>query len=571
MKRLLLATLLVSASPVQAGYLHLCPAAQAPRDGPRASLPGQAAVVAAARAQLPGCRALPLGVDTALVEALYPLAPGEQAAHTILLYGPAGQGRFVPSSHELPQLDRPGAAPARGPMPLRANLLSELRIRPFGVEERVRVEQRGGSLHLECRAGTRAAGVLLEGPWRLPLADLRIKASYSASAAFTLLAADAAASAKESAHALGALPASQGAHEAHEALLPIPGRLERAEWRQFVIGCPQGAASLALDALELEPAAVHRRLHPALRSAWIWEAAQWRDQGTALLAWARSEGIKELFIVVPLAGAAVREPTRLAVFVRRAGAAGIAVTSVEGDPHMVLPAQRAASVDRVRAYADYNRAAAPAERLRAMQFDVEPYLLPAHLLAPAERERAYLALAQALHAQAGGTPLEFVVPFWWGEKRELLARLARFADGLAVMDYRTAPGDIVRFAVPFLDWGSAHGKRVHIGLEAGPVAPELQRRYLRAGTGEPGQLLLAEAGDTQVLVLLRQGVQQAAVPRFRLASERLLDGSATSFHGRRGRLQALLPALERDFSAWPGFAGIALHGWQPDTEGRRLR
>lgn len=560
MKRLLLATLLVSASPAQAGYLHLCPSAQAPQDGPRASLPGQAAVVAAARARLPGCRALPLGVDAALVEALYPLAPGEQAAHTILLYGPAGKGRFVPSSHELPQPERPGAEPARVTMPLRANLLGQMRIRPFGVEERVRVEQRGGGLRIECDPGTRAAGVLLEGPWRLPLAGLRIKASYRASAAFTLLAADAAASARESAHALGELPA---AGSVREVLLPIPHRLERAEWRRFVIGCPQGAASLALDALALELAPTAVR--PPLRSAWIWEAAQWRDQGPALLDWARQEGVQELFIAVPLAGAAVREPARLAAFVRRAGAAGIAVTSVDGDPHMVLPAQRAASVDRVRAYAAYNRAAAPAERLRAIQFDVEPYLLPAHLLAPAERERAYLALAQALHAQAGATPLEFVVPFWWGDKRELLARLAPFADGLAVMDYRTAPGDIVRFAVPFLDWGSAHGKRVQIGLEAGPVAPELQRRYLRDEAGEPGQLLLAEAGDTQVLVLLRQGVEQAAVPRFKLGGERLLDGSATSFHGRRGQLKALLPALERDFSAWPGFAGIALHGWQPDT------
>lgn len=560
MKPLLLAALLVSASSAQAGYLHLCPPAQAPRDGPRAALPGPQGLVAVAGAQpgLPGCRAIPLGVDAALVEALHPLAPGEQAARTILLYGAAGTARFTPSSHELPQPERPGAQPARRPMPLHANLLPDARVRPFGVEERVRVEQRDGGLRIECRPGTRAAGVLLDGPWRLPLAELRVKAGYAASGAFTLQAADAAASAKESAHLLGELPA---AGTAREALLPIPAGLDRAEWRQFVIGCPQDGASLALDALVLEPAAVR----PSARSTWIWERSAWRDGGPELVAWARREGIRELFIVVPLDGAAVREPARLAAFVRRAGAAGIAVTAVEGDPHMVLPSQRAATVDRVRAYAAYNRAAAPAERLRAMQFDVEPYLLSDRVLAPKERDRAYLAMAEALHAQAGGTPLEFVVPFWWDDKHELLAGLAPFADGLAVMDYRTDPDQIVRFAVPFLDWGSRHGKRVHIGLEAGPVAAELQRRYLRAGAGEPGELLLAEAGGTQVLVLLRQGVREAALARFRLGGERLLDGSATSFHGRRGQLKALLPALERDFSAWPGFAGIALHGWRQAT------
>jgi hypothetical protein len=62
-----------------------------------------------------------------------------------------------------------------------------------------------------------------------------------------------------------------------------------------------------------------------------------------------------------------------------------------------------------------------------------------------------------------------------------------------------------------------------------------------------------------VLVLLRQPVKAASGPLYRLSGERTLDGSATSFHGRREGLRALLPALERDFSAWPGFAGIALH------------
>ena len=552
MKALLAALFLMSSS-AHAAYLQLCPAGAAPKGGVQTALRDGSVLVAHAAPQLPGCRAVPLGVDAAQVESLYPLAPGDSPARTILLYGAVGKVPFTPSSHDLPQPDRPGATPQRRPVPLRTNLLSEARVRPFGVEERVRVEHAEGKLRLSCGAGARAAGVLIDGPWQLPLADLRLTARFSASGAFSLQAADEASAARETSHPLGELDAAKGA-----AALALPAALDRAGWRQFVLLCPPQAATLTLDSLSLEPIPGK----PQPRASWIWERAEWRDKPDALLAWAKREAVRELFIVVPLEGARVREPARLAAFVRRAGQAGIAVTAVEGDPHMVLPSQRAATVDRARAYAAYNRAARPDERLRAMQFDVEPYLLDDAVLDPDLRDREYLAMARALHAAAGGMPLEFVVPFWWWDKDTLLDRLAQSSDGLAVMDYRTDPDQIIRFAVPFLDWGTRHGKRVHIGLEAGRVAPELQRRYVRADADEAGSLLVAQAGETPVLVLLRQPVKTAGGTLYRLSGERTLDGSATSFHGNPERLRALLPVLELDLPAWPSFGGIALHGWR---------
>ncbi|THC46151.1 hypothetical protein [Massilia sp. Mn16-1_5] len=552
MKALLAALLLMSSS-AHAAYLHLCPADAAPKDGVQVKLADGSVLAVSSAPQLPGCRASALGVDASQVESLYPLAPGDTPARTILLYGAVGNKPFAPSSHDLPQPDRPGAVPQRRPVPLRANLLGEARVRPFGVEERVRAEHADGKLRLACGAGTRAAGVLIDGPWQLPLAELRLAARYSANGTFSLQAADEASAARETSHALGDLDAAKGA-----ATLALPAALDRAGWRQFVLLCPSNAATLTLDALSLEPVPGK----PQPRATWIWERAEWRDKPDALLAWARREAVRELFIVVPLEGARVREPDRLAAFVRRAGQAGIAVTAVEGDPHMVLPSQRAATVDRARAYAAYNRAAKPEERLRAMQFDVEPYLLDDTVLDPDLRDREYLAMAQALHAAAGGMPLEFVVPFWWWDKRALLDGLAKTSDGLAVMDYRTDPDQIVRFAVPFLDWGTRHGKGVHIALEAGRVAPELQRRYVRADADESGSLLVAQVGKTPVLVLLRQPVKTTAGTLYRLSGERTLDGSATSFHGNPERLRALLPRLERDFSAWSSFGGLALHGWR---------
>ncbi|WP_313705124.1 hypothetical protein [Massilia sp.] len=558
MKALLFASLLLTMTATHEASLQVCPASQAPADAPRAALPGPGdlVVVASAQPALPGCSATPLGVDASQVDALYPLPLGERPARTILLYGPADQKRFVPGSHDLPQPDPANAAPRRATMPLRANLLPDAKLRPFGIEERVSIERRDGEVRLQCRAGTRPAGVLLDGPWKLALGAFALGADFSGNGNFALQAADAASSARESSYTVGDLAATK---TPRSVALPLPAQLDRANWRQFVLLCPSTAATLDLHALRLEPVAPAK---PAPRSTWIWDRGEWMDKGDALLAWAKGENIGELFIVVTLDGPRVRDPQQLRAFVRKASAAGIAVTSVEGDPHMALPNHRAATADRARAFAAYNRASAPEERLRAMQFDVEPYLLPDAVLPPNERDQEYLAMARALREAAGDMPLEFVVPFWWWDKSELLEGLANVADGLAVMDYRTAPDEIVRFALPFLDWAAVHHKRVHIALEAGKVGAERQRRYVRADAGEAGELLLAQAGETPVLVLLRQPAKAAAGTLFRFSSERILDGSATSFYGDKDKLRKLLPELERDLGAWAGFAGIALHGWR---------
>jgi len=179
------------------------------------------------------------------------------------------------------------------------------------------------------------------------------------------------------------------------------------------------------------------------------------------------------------------------------------------------------------------------------------------VLDPLQRDRRFLELAAALRQAAGSTPLEFVVPFWWSDKPGLLGSLARHADGLAVMDYRTDPDQIVRFAAPFLDWGVEHGKRVRIALEAGPIGAEVQRRYQRVAPGARGDLLLVELEGRQMLVLLRAPVAHAHA--FIQTGSRAIDGSATTFHRDKAALLRLLPQLEKVFGAWTSFNGIALH------------
>ncbi|SDE41772.1 hypothetical protein SAMN05428966_108240 [Massilia sp. PDC64] len=534
----LLLPLFAMTLPVHAASLHQCAADGPPR------------YVVDDQARMPGCTsvALPPGAQ---VETLYPLAPGETPENIILLHGNVADGRFAVSEHELPSSKTGPERP--GPMPLHANLLARMRVRTFGVEERVQATLADGRLQVTCRPGQRAAGVILTGPWFMTRANAALAATYTAQGgSFTWQVADETRRARDDAFDMGST-----APDAKAARLPLPPRLERAGWRQFVLLCPATQAGIDVTSLALEPATASKQ---APRSTWVWRPGDWIDGGPALLEWATAQGIRELFVTVPLKdGTAVRAPDLLAAFVRQAGDKGIGVYSVDGDPHMVLADEVPAVVKRVQAYAAYNAAQPPESRLRGVQFDVEPYLLPDNVLPAARRDAAYIDMARAIKAAAGDAlRVEFVVPFWWGKNQALLDALAPHADALAVMDYRTDRDQIVDFAIPFLDWAGAHGRRVRIALEAGPIDPEVQRRYVRATDG-PGDLLAVDMGGRQVLALLRQPLMAKDARLYRLQSTRDIDGSATTFHKDKAALLRLLPGLEAEFGAWEGFGGIAVH------------
>lgn len=564
MRRQLLSILpLLMSAPVHAAWLHACPASTpapaAPHIVPQAEAEAKAGDLrwfVDEQASLPGCTSVRLAPG-ARVETLYPLDPGEMPARTILLHGNLAGGRFAVSEHELPPAQPAPAAP--GPMPLHTNLLASMGVRVFGAEERARARIESGQLQVDCRAGTRPAGVVLTGPWYLPRANLALAADIGGDAAgFAWQAADAARAERGDALAMPATPA------ANATQLALPNGLERASWRQFVLLCPNRQASLRIASLTLAPAAPRAAASMA-RATWVWRPVDWIENGAALLDWAAGQDIHELFMTVPLKDGAeastksVRNPDLLADFVRRAHARGIRVLSVDGDPHMVLESEVPNVVQRVRAYAAYNAQVAPEARLAGIQFDIEPYLLPDAVLPAAQRDARYLAMAQALKAAAGELQLEFVVPFWWGGKQALLDGLAASADALAVMDYRTDPGQVYDFAVPFLDWASGHGKRVRIALEAGAIEPEVQRRYARAGAGEAGDLQVLDVDGRQVLALLRAPVTSPGAQLYRLQSTREIDGSATTFHRDKAALVRVLPQLEADFGAWDGFSGMAVH------------
>lgn len=545
--------------PAHAASLQLCPGTPVASPGAivqsyttPAGARLSAIVTEAPGKPLPNCRVLPLDVAVTGIRAIHFLPPGERPGTTILLRGVDDDKAFTVGEHELPADAPAPAAPA--PMPFHTNLLTAMRAEPVGDRARAEASLGNGRLRLVCRAGQAEVGVALHGPWRTGRADAVLEAVHAGAGAFAWRALE----------ATGGVPGAgrlEAARATASTRLALPAGSGRAGWRGFAVLCPPGAADLTLHALRLEPAAETR---PAPRATWAWSSNEWRERGAALIDWAVGEGMTEVFINVPLRADRVAEPEALAAFVRAAGARGVRVGAFEGDPRMVLPGARRDSAALARAYAVYNAGAAPQARLSTLQFDVDPAPLPAHVLAPEERGRRYLALAAALRRAAGDVPLEFVVPSAWSAQPGLLRELARHAHALTVKVYRTDPGEILRGAVPFLDWGVEHGKRVRIALEAGPVGAQVQRRYVRVGADERsdpprGELLLFEI-DGQPLLLLLQvpaGHPQARV--YAQDGSRDVDGGATSFHTDRRGLRELLPRLERTFGAWESFGGTAVH------------
>jgi hypothetical protein len=477
------------------------------------------------------------------------------AEDALLIQGTDRDGRFRIDS--VSPATEP-KTPMRVAMPMHNPLLPHLQMRVFGTEERVSARLDKDRLDMQCQPGTRPAGVILSAPWSLPMADMALAFRHGGQGQFELLAADAALAAKESGVRIGVIESADMAMDLRLRLTAPAARLDRGQWRHFSIACGSRGGALHLTALRLEPV-------PAAapsRARWEWHATEWRTAPDVVLDRAARHGVRVLFVSVPFSQGGITEPDALSSFIRLANARDMTVWSVDGDPRMVLPSEHAKAVQRVRAYAAYN-ARHPLTKLAGVQFDVEPYLMldaaPGRAPDPSAWDQPYLELVRKLSQAAGGLPLEMVVPFWWAGKADFLAALAPHVTGLNVMDYRTRHDEIYRFAAPFLDWGVRHHKKVRIALEAGPVKPEHFQRYSRS---DAGNVWLLKSGPHTVLLQLKEALPNPSGPAFRLAGSWVADGTATSFMHAPQRMLDMLPALEREFAAWPSFHGMALHELQ---------
>jgi hypothetical protein len=240
-----------------------------------------------------------------------------------------------------------------------------------------------------------------------------------------------------------------------------------------------------------------------------------------------------------------------------AGAAGIKVEAVEGDPRMILPEGLAAATARGRAFAAYQQRAGPGERLAGIQYDVEPYVLAAWGRNPV----GYSAWADAVLRlrEAAGERVDLVLPFWVAQEEEGRAFLGRIAPAvriLTIMSYRTELPLLTQVAEPLLAWGVAEGVKVRLALEAGALQDESEQVFRPAAAGT---LAVTPGEEPRVLLL----AAPAAIPGAQMYARRsasVVPAKLLSFLGDEEAMRDLARRTEPLFSAWPSFVGFAFHG-----------
>jgi hypothetical protein len=266
--------------------------------------------------------------------------------------------------------------------------------------------------------------------------------------------------------------------------------------------------------------------------------------------------LDRIFIGLDIRDGAVADAGRLRSFLQAAQAAGLSVWAVEGDPAAITKAGRPPFLARTRAIAAFNRGS-PA--LDGIQYDIEPYLLAGWPLDRAAGIAAYLGTLERLKREAAG-PVEVVLPFWWLDMPEMagsLDRLAAAADRFAVMAYRTGPDDIVAAAESALAWAGAHDRPMTIALEAGPLPDDRIQSFRPAAEGELWRVAL---DGRRILVLLDRPRANPAGQAYRRQGDHQLPAARLSFLGDAAALTAAIDRVQPVLSAWPAFAGIAVHG-----------
>jgi hypothetical protein len=522
-----------ASAPVEAATLRIC----------GHGVEAETGIVADGAAARPGCRTRRLAVDPRDVlwtGALPRMPHGGEAV--VLVTGADGTRRAEIRS------DGGGGAAA---LPVGTPLLDRMSSRPYGLEGRSTVATQGGSLVVDCGAGSKPAGVVLVVPSsRLPRgADVRLVATHRGDR-FDLAAAPAGADAGQG----SALPAARDDRRTEVA---VDRRTSGAPAIQFVVQCPATRGRLVLGDLRLEPG---RPAAPAARTAWAWDPARWRTAPEALVDAAIARGVNRLHVALEVDDGRVRHARALAHFVGLANVKGVAVDAVEGDPRMVRASERAPALARAHAIAAYQRQAAPPQRLAGIQYDIEPYLLPEFGADRAGTLAAWSSLLGDL-AVALDMPIDAVVPFWLidaADGRKALDAVAGRLRQLTVMAYRTDPSLVTVISEPMLAWGRTNGVPVRIALEMGPLADETEQRFVRAADG-PLSLLGIDGGIVAVLAKRNAAIADAAT--LGTAGPAVaVRAAAQSFLGDEGRLRAAAGDLDSRLAAWPSFAGLSFHG-----------
>ncbi|NUO36767.1 MAG: hypothetical protein HOQ27_17130 [Dermatophilaceae bacterium] len=234
------------------------------------------------------------------------------------------------------------------------------------------------------------------------------------------------------------------------------------------------------------------------RAMWVWDTST----PTATVDLAVSAGIDQLFVAVPPNLTTSSQLPAIRTLADRAKAAGIRVDALGGDPGWV---------DNPTWVVTYWLKPAKSSGLFAgIHVDVEPYSTPAWTSNQPTVVSNYLTLLDKLKANAGTSPVEADIPFWFDTipakaagggtsslDREIMKRTA----GVTVMAYRntaTGPDGTLDISAAALTAGAALGKPVRLGQETtylGDTAAERKQTFYGwTRTDMETQLMQVNAG-----------------------------------------------------------------------------
>lgn len=371
--------------------------------------------------------------------------------------------------------------------------------------------------------------------------------------------------------------------------------------------------ALALPAPADRPSARRRSLGKA---TWVWNTAEILDdhqQRARLLDVLTAQGFDQAFLqLVDVAGAErpvglIEPDPRLRGLVAALKRWGIRAYALDGFKDYALPQHHRAVLGTVDNVIRYNEESLPAERFAGIHHDIEPYLLAGFNGAHREEIlRGYLELVAESARRAGEAGLEYAVdiPFWYdapdeysyepvtvefgGVRKAVSQHLIDLVDGVTLMDYRTvafgADGTI-RQAEGELEYAAARSKPVMIGLETAPLPDEELFDFVGAPqAGLPPReamsariVLAVPAGDSTAFFVLpasddglAQETVAAWVRGWGLNDDQVIwwpvrqrvhvPGDKLSFHRLGARaLERVMAETSQELSAYPSFAGFALH------------
>lgn len=257
----------------------------------------------------------------------------------------------------------------------------------------------------------------------------------------------------------------------------IPGT---AKLQVYIYKNPNIGGYGYIDNIALTPATPDSGTGGGTKALWVWELSDLATSAarSELIQFSLSKGINMLY--VNTGTNLTTNPSHYRALIAQAHANDMQVEALDGQSDWVRAENHPIPLGRLQDVIDYNAASAVNERFDGVHHDNEPYTLPDWSTNRQELSVDYLDLAaksqQLLTGSGSSMTFSGDIPFWYdtfsithnGVTKEMHKHVQDVMDYVTIMDYRDfaeGPDGIIQNGQNEVDYGSAIGKQVVIGVE----------------------------------------------------------------------------------------------------------